>query len=154
MRKLSQIISNLAIIVIAVFFISCSKEPVPFDMGKDVCEHCKMTIVDPKWGAQLITSTGKNYKYDVIECMILHEKTLEAKKVHSKWTINYLNNEQFIKVEDAIYVRSLEFNSPMGLNAISLSKDEEISQLKLQNTPEKLKWNQLLNIVESEFSEE
>lgn len=154
MERISSIIFKPIILLISVFTISCSFEPVPFDMGKDVCEHCKMTIVDPKWGAQLITNTGKTYKYDVIECMILHEKTLDAKKIHSKWTINYLQNEQFIKVEDALYVRSLEFNSPMGLNAISLSKDEEISQLKLQNSPEKLKWSQLLNIVESEFSEE
>ena len=29
-----------------------------------------MTIVDPRYGAELVTTKGKVYKYDAVECLI------------------------------------------------------------------------------------
>ena len=143
----------MLICISILLLVSCSYEPEPLEMGKDVCAHCKMTIVDPKWGAELVTNTGKIFKYDVVECMILHKKTLDQSKIHSIWTIDFLQNDKFIKAEDAIYVRSQEFNSPMGLNAVSLSNKDGIPKLNLKSNPSIIKWKELLNLVDSEFSE-
>ncbi len=146
-------LNSIFLLLGLMFIAACSYEPVPIEIGKDVCEHCKMTIVDPKWGAELITKKGKIYKYDVIECLILHSKTFDKNSIHSAWTINYLNNKQFIEVENAIYLRNKEISSPMGINAISLSNKNEIQKLNFKSSTEPFDWNKLLKIVDSEFSE-
>jgi copper chaperone NosL len=110
-----------------------------------------MTIVDPKWGAEIITDKGKVYKFDVVECMLsyyIYEMHKNRNKVSSFWTINYLNPGEFIEAETALYYRSPEFHSPMGLNAVSLKKGEDISKLNLAKSPEKLEWEGMLKAVE------
>lgn len=140
------------IILISSLLAACSYEPETFMLGTDVCEHCKMTIVDSKWGSELITQKGKIYKFDVIECMILFKnESIKEEDIHSMWTINYLEPSNFLNVEDAIYIRDNSFNSPMGLNAISLEKEKEIEKLNLNNKPEIIKWQQLIKLVHSEF---
>src|SRR5690606_41785263 len=39
-------------------------------IGEDLCVFCEMLISDPRYPAQLVTKTGKAYKFDSIECMI------------------------------------------------------------------------------------
>jgi len=52
-----------------LLFISCSTKPQPIQYGKDVCDHCKMTIVDQKFGGEIVTKKGKAYKFDDLICM-------------------------------------------------------------------------------------
>ena len=73
-------ISNLELISTSLFIIrnsvfillllisSCNTEPQKINYGKDLCEHCKMTIMDKKFGAELITKKGKTMKFDSGEC--------------------------------------------------------------------------------------
>jgi copper chaperone NosL len=140
---------------LVLIFISCTRpgKPEPMQLGTDVCANCKMTIVDPKWGAEIISDKGKIYKFDVVECMIsyfINEMHKNREKVSSFWTINYLNPGEFINAETAIYFRSGEFHSPMGLNAVSLKKGDDVSKLNLAKQPEKLYWDGMLKAVEAE----
>jgi len=48
---------------------ACSHEPDPIRYGKDACAHCKMTIMDKRFSAELITAKGKVFKFDAAECM-------------------------------------------------------------------------------------
>ena len=59
--------------IVTILFLSlaaCTVAPVPINFGSDGCHFCKMTIVDKQHAAELVTSKGKAYKYDAIECMI------------------------------------------------------------------------------------
>jgi len=156
MKKLFKVSSEfyIAIVVCMLVLSSCSYEPKPFDYGKDVCEHCKMTIIDPKWGAQIITNTGKIYRFDVIECLILYKNQNQEfnSKIKSIWTINYLKPGTFIKAEDAFFIKSPDFNSPMGLNAVTIKNEEDAKKIKLTHNPEILKWEDLQRLVKEEFS--
>ena len=60
-RKLKkQTALKLALLLLLpVFsFSSCSSKPEPFRYGQDICHSCKMGIVDPKFGGELITAKG------------------------------------------------------------------------------------------------
>ncbi|MBM2814169.1 MAG: Nitrous-oxide reductase accessory protein NosL [Ignavibacteria bacterium] len=144
--------TTAALVISAIVILSgvtgCAKEPQPIVLGSDACAHCKMTIVDSKWGAEIITDKGKIHKFDVVECMIAYkDKNLKDEKIHSLWTINYLNPGVFINAEHATYVRSLEFHSPMGLNAVSLVSKEEIPKLKLESKFDTLNWSELSKLA-------
>ncbi|MFL5807903.1 MAG: hypothetical protein ACJ749_00200, partial [Flavisolibacter sp.] len=57
-----------AILVLALN--SCSTKPQPFAYGKDVCDDCSMTIMDPKFGGEIITKKGKVFKFDDAHCLV------------------------------------------------------------------------------------
>ncbi len=51
-------------------FVSCSTEPEPLAYGTDICHFCKMTLMDNKFGAELVTQNGKIYKFDDMNCFL------------------------------------------------------------------------------------
>jgi len=50
-------LTALSIIVLALLS-ACSRAPEPIVYGKDACTHCKMTIMDKRFAAEIITSKG------------------------------------------------------------------------------------------------
>lgn len=118
-----------------VFFISsCSNKPQPFNYGKDICDNCKMTIIDPKFGGEIITKKGKIYKFDDAACMIHFLKSGSVKEddISQKLVINFQQQNDFIDVNNAFLLISAELKTPMGGNAAAFASQEEA--LKLKNT--------------------
>ena len=58
---------RLSILIILCSFFSCSKTPQPINYGTDMCHFCQMTIVTKTHAAQMVTTKGKQYKFDAIE---------------------------------------------------------------------------------------
>lgn len=145
---------NLTLLIL-FFIIGCNPKPKEITYGIDACEYCKMTIVDPKWGAELVTNKGKAYKFDVVECMVAYYLTeiKDKNTVHSLWTINFLEPKTFLDAKTAFYIRTREFQSPMGLNVISLKNERELSRLPLKQEYEILNWDSVVKAVEQELLE-
>ena len=53
-----------------IFISACTVEPQPIQYGRDNCAFCKMTIVDGRYGSELVSSKGKVFKFDAVECLI------------------------------------------------------------------------------------
>jgi len=51
----------LFIIFLLGLTYGCTVEPEPLVYGADICHTCKMTLMDPKFGAEIITKNGKPY---------------------------------------------------------------------------------------------
>lgn len=75
MRKHSLL---FCLFYLVLSFSGCSSGPQPINYGQDGCALCKMIIIDHHFGAELITSKGKIYKFDSIECMIRYMKSSAA----------------------------------------------------------------------------
>src|SRR5690606_12451098 len=58
-----------------LLFTACKPEAQAIDYGFDSCTHCKMTIADNRYGAELVTQKGKVYKFDAIECLAAFKET-------------------------------------------------------------------------------
>ena len=54
----------------SMFLLYCSPTVEPITFGDDQCTFCKMSIVDKRYGAEVLTTKGKVFKYDALECMI------------------------------------------------------------------------------------
>lgn len=141
--------------LIFLLLLGCSPKPKEINYGVDACEWCKMTIVDPKWGAEIVTTKGKVYKFDVIECMIAYYLTniKNEKDVHSFWTINFLEPKHLLEAKNAFYIRTHEFQSPKGLNVISLKNKDEVAKLPLKEKYETSSWDSVIKIVKEEILE-
>ncbi len=74
-----------------------------------------MTIADPAYAAQVVTTTGRAFKLDSSECLrgFLDSGSLAAPDVHSSW-VTAIDTESLVKAESAWYVQSVSIRSPMG----------------------------------------
>jgi len=117
----------LIALLLTVFLSSCSSGPEPIVPGKDMCVLCKMLIMDKRFGAEVITSKGKIYKFDSVECLIsyLKENPREENPVKALYVINHAQPGELIDAESAFYLKSEKLPSPMGGN-LSAVKTKEI----------------------------
>lgn len=112
------------------FLLSCSSAPQPIEIGKDLCELCKMTIMDKRFGAELITAKGKIYKFDSAECLIayLNINPLDQNPVKALLVIDHSVSGQLIDAKSAYYLHSEKLPSPMGANLSAVQNRETIDE--------------------------
>jgi copper chaperone NosL len=135
------------IVAMLGLLVSCGQEPQPIQFGSDSCEHCKMTIMDQKYGSEIITSKGKIFKFDAIECM-LDFKSENAKKLNSEkdnyLVINIAAPGELINANTAFFLKDKAFSSPMGAN-LAAFPSEQLAQNNLQNSDGLIfNWEELL----------
>ncbi|MCU7549484.1 nitrous oxide reductase accessory protein NosL [Chitinophagaceae bacterium LB-8] len=137
-------------IVIATIFTSCKTGPEPFNYGKDGCHFCKMTIMSPQFGAEIITKKGKILKFDDMHCLISALKKGEVKQedIAQNLVINYQKENDFIKAESATYVVSDQIHSPMNSNAAALSNEKAAAELQKTVNGHVMNWQSLYNQVQ------
>ncbi len=98
-----------------VLLAGCRAEPEPIAFGEDQCHYCKMTIADPKFGAELITDKGRIYKYDAAECVV-NQLAEEATRYQMLLGVAYNDPKQLFPVDSLLFVISPVYRSPMGAN--------------------------------------
>jgi copper chaperone NosL len=128
-------------------FTSCGEtRPEPLKFGHDGCAYCKMTIIDPKFGAELITRKGKIFKFDAVECMINFEKNKYVKPEEiGRYYVIDASGKGLIAAEEAIFMHSEKLPSPMGANISAFSVSAENEALIKSYNGKKMNWQQVLS---------
>jgi copper chaperone NosL len=104
-------------IVAALLVTGCEPRPDPILYGEDVCAHCRMVIVDERYGAELVTTKGRVFKFDSIECLAAFVLDMEdSSEVHSLWVTAFHAPGELMQIADAVLLHSETLNSPMGGN--------------------------------------
>ena len=116
-------------VMLAFVFWACSIEPEPLTYGKDQCHSCKMTLMDQKFGAELVTTKGKVYKFDDINCLFnfYNEGSVNKNDFRFKLVVDFSQPEKLIDAEKAVYLKSGEIKSPMASHIAAF----ETAQTKL-----------------------
>jgi copper chaperone NosL len=133
--------------IVLFFFSSCEVKPQPIAYGKDVCDDCRMTIMDPKFGAEILTKKGRMYKFDDARCIAHFIKTSRVDTADIKQVVfvDYNNSKNFMDAGKLVFVVSPEMQSPMNSNAAAVS-DSQIAANMLAGKEGKIKnWEDLLN---------
>ncbi len=137
-------------IICMLVMIGCKPEAEKINFGKDSCAECKMTIMDPKFGGEIVTKKSKVYKFDDAHCIavFLERRGVELGDIHQTLFVNYENPDEFINAGNAEFVVSSQLKSPMGGNAGAFKtvsdakkKSAEIEGSKVTN------WATLYNIL-------
>jgi copper chaperone NosL len=115
---------NAAIFIIALLLTGCNEGPVPITPGKDICDHCKMVIMDNKYSCEIVTVKGKVFKFDDMTCMSAFTKTDPVKNAggHNTYVQDY-NVGGFVAADSAYFISSSSLKGPMGGNTCAF-KDE------------------------------
>lgn len=134
-----------AAIITMVFVTSCSTGPQPIQYGKDACDFCKMTILDQRFGGEVITEKGKVYKFDDIHCItsFLKSDHSEKNKNAGIYLLDYNTPAKFVKSGEGFLLRSSELHSPMGSNTAVFATEAGREQSKQQVNGENVLWNDI-----------
>jgi len=110
---------SVTAVIATVVLTSCKTQPQPFAYGKDICDDCKMTIMDPKFGGEIITKKGRIYKFDDSHCMVHFLKAGSVKESDIAQTVfvDHDNEKNFLNVKSSYFVVSGQLKSPMNGNA-------------------------------------
>lgn len=86
----------------------------PFKLNEDACDFCRMSIVDARYGGEVITTTGKIYTFDSIECMAGFARRVPSGTIRSLYAIDLQHPGTFVDVQQAGFLRDIMIKSPMG----------------------------------------
>lgn len=140
---MNYLITSIALVVL---FSSCSAQPEPFNYGSDDCHMCKMTIMDAKFGCEIITTKGKIYKFDDVICVarFLEEKKIPEKDIKQTVVINFEKENDFLDVDKAHFVLAKEIRSPMNSHAAAFATKRAAEKFNTGKSGIVLSWNELL----------
>jgi copper chaperone NosL len=133
----------LSLITIVTFISCASKEPVPIKLNVDTCEFCKMTISNGKFGSELITKKGRNYKFDDVACMIQFAKSSTVVPYESFYVHDYLKNNSLIPAETAHFIKGEKINSPMRGNFAAFSSVKEQAEFGKKLNAQTMTWSEV-----------
>lgn len=128
----------------------CKPEMQPIEFGHDQCQHCRMTIADQRYGAELVTKKGKVYKYDAVECLVnavYKDKIVEPHEVFSLLVIDFSNPATLVDAEKCFYLQSPQLPSPMGLFITAISTKEKTDELHSKHGGEISDWKKITATV-------
>lgn len=135
MRRLSLTVLLLA---------SCAA-PGPREVlvGTDLCEHCHMTVADPRFVSQLVTTTGKVLVYDDAGCLAtaLNDAVVAGDQVGSLWVTNFLSPAGLLEAPDAWFVRAPTLSTPMASGLAAVGSAAQADSLATALGGEILRWD-------------
>ncbi len=138
---------------IALAIAACAPQgPQPIAYGEADCGYCSMRITDKRFGAELVTKTGKVHQFDAVECLAsYYVKTRSADKsssVQGVYVTDFRKPGTLIPAERALFVRGdrAGHHSPMGMDFIAYGADADSSLRGEGAVP--MRWPDVVRIVE------
>lgn len=137
-----------ALLLTGIVTQGCTVQPKPIRYGKDACDHCKMTIVDPKFAAEIVTQKGKSFKFDDVACLVNYLKETKVPEADLAFVLvdQYNKLGQLVDARQAVYVSGDVIRSPMMGNTAAFSDAESARAARTQLANTKLRtWHDLLH---------
>ncbi|WP_144605818.1 nitrous oxide reductase accessory protein NosL [Algoriphagus algorifonticola] len=133
------------LIALIPILMSCNADPRPIVLGQDACHHCKMTLMDPKFGAELVTEKGKIFIFDDVNCLLGYMDSEEGKGQVFKHILvmDYLNPGTLLDANFAHYLKSPEFKTPMASEVVAFPDYQLLKKYKVKNGGVYLAWGEL-----------
>lgn len=127
------------------FFLSaCSRGYEPIEYGKDACAHCKMTIVDDRYAAELVTDKGRAYKFDDVMCMKQYATEQHTEGNNLLFVAPYFKNRlEPLPAGEAFYLKHEFFKSPMNGNFAAFADEKEAQSLMDSLSATAVRWEQI-----------
>jgi copper chaperone NosL len=132
---------------VALLITACAASgPVPLRWGEESCRHCHMTLADRRFGAEIVTTRGRDLSFDDAGCAAEHlaQGETPAAEVSSVWVIDYAHPDSLIAAATAFYVRSPAFHTPMGSGVVAVGDSLGALTLAHEARGTLLGWNDLL----------
>jgi copper chaperone NosL len=123
--------------------MACSA-PVPGVIRYDVdaCDHCRMTIADPAFAAQLVTRTGVVFRFDDPACLVafIASNRVAGDAVHSAWVNDHAHPDALVNVNEAVFVVSDGIRAPMNGRMAAFAAPADAGSFQSKVGGERRRW--------------
>lgn len=140
-----------AFAIILIHLAGCSIEQQPIEYGSDECHYCEMTIMDSRYGTEMVTRKGKVFKFDSVECLVRFLKENGNMQNDAKHLLLTPFNKPST-LEDAHQCRILHSRnmpSPMGMFLTAFSDENTAGKYRDESGGTLYSWNDLMVKFES-----
>jgi copper chaperone NosL len=141
-----------AVVLAAAVMVGCSAPgPGPIQYDSDVCDHCHMTISDPAFAAQLVTRSGKVYRFDDPTCLasFVASSSVAPADVHSIWMNDHRRPDTFVRAQDAFFVVSDRIRAPMNGRTAAFTAHTDAASLQSAVGGQLQRWTDILKRASS-----
>jgi copper chaperone NosL len=144
--KFKTMKSQLIYILILGLLFGCNAEPRPIKFGEDICHHCKMKLMDPHFGAEVVTQKGKIFIFDDVNCLMSFLESDEVSPTDLKHIliIDYDQPEMLSDATISFFLKSAEFKTPMASNIVGFSDYETLKAYKSKHGGVYLAWGEMV----------
>ncbi len=142
----NKINTTAALLFLSVTILSCNARPEPIKTGVDNCYFCKMTVSDIRYGAEIVTTKGKIYKFDDVHCVIsfLQAKDLASVSIKEIYLTDFCGSHQLINVNKSYLLKSDNLRSPMGGNIAAFDNRDSLVKIQQHYNGSPVNWNELI----------
>jgi copper chaperone NosL len=119
--------------------------PRPIALGEESCRHCHMAIADPRFAAELVTTTGMVFVFDDVGCLaaFVREGSVPAAEQHSLWVYDYLQPDSLLDARRAVYLSMDSLATPMASHLVATRPGPAADSLRVRLGGTPLAWDEL-----------
>lgn len=126
---------------------ACQVEPEPINFGEDQGAYCRMTIVNTRYGGELVTEKGKVYKFDAVECMVNYLRENPGEEYAYRLAIAADTPGELHPVKEMFFLQSHQLPSPMGANVTGFSTREAAESAQSEYGGDIFSWQEVQELI-------
>lgn len=144
-RTEKRTLSTVFVVALGFLLFSCSVKPRPLAYGKDACYTCKMTLMDTRFGAEIVTTKGKIYTFDDANCLIqfCNGGEVTSENLKEILIVDFSHPEKLIDGHTAFYVKSDAIKSPMASSIAAFGSNDDLEKMNTDWNGTALNWGEL-----------
>lgn len=103
-----------------------------------------MTMVDRRFGGELVSTTGKVTPFDDVGCLAMGLIAADSARVSSLWVSDYLEPDSIVAVERMIFIRTDSVRTPMHYGIVAVRPGPAADSLTMALAGTKLAWKEVV----------
>lgn len=138
-----------ALLLLTSLAACAARGPVALRWGEEGCRHCHMTLADRRYGAEVVTRTGKAFAFDDAGCaaLFLAEGGVAEQDVGEVWVVDAAKPATLISALGARFVRSAEIATPMGSGVLATADPVQADSFATATHGRSLGWPELMALA-------
>jgi copper chaperone NosL len=91
-----------------------------------------MTLMDQRFGAEIVTKKGRVYKFDDLNCLVAHLKAgqVAADQVEQLVAVDFAQKGQFVSLQKAFFLQNEALKSPMRADVAVFSDMKALENVR------------------------
>jgi len=141
-------ITRIPILGLALAFSlqACGSDgPKPINFGNDQCAHCRMTVSDARFASQLVTTKGRAYSFDDVQCMVAFVKSggIAREEVARYYLPDYSNENKLLPADGLFLLKSESLKSPMRGDIAAFANETDLEKVRKIHGGQRITWEDL-----------
>ncbi len=144
-------LTPLSALLMALSAAACTAGPRALVVGEDACRYCRMTIDDVRYGAMVITATGRVETFDAVECLAAFVAALPPDAPpRAVYVANFDAPSEWLSTREARYLYRSRLRSPMGRELAAFAPAASEVALRERYGGDVIGWQDVLALVQRE----